>query len=80
MFHAWVGGQTKFRVEAMSGLSFAAMNASIDASVQARVKQLVDGDSLMGQRIDLRNLGAERRIEEVSERQPLPFGKRHPTG
>ncbi|CAN5599874.1 sulfatase [soil metagenome] len=47
MFHAWVDGKTKFRVEAMSGLSFAAMNASTDAKIQARVKQLVDGESLM---------------------------------
>lgn len=47
MFHPWVDGQTKFRVEAMSGLSFVAMNASTDAKIQARVKQLVDGESLM---------------------------------
>ncbi|MEQ1827309.1 MAG: sulfatase [Pirellula sp.] len=47
MFHAWVDGPTKFRVEAMSGLSFAAMNASTDASIQSRVKQLVDGETLM---------------------------------
>lgn len=47
MFHAWVGGPDKFRVEAMSGLSFAAMNASADPKVQARVKQLVDGEPLM---------------------------------
>ena len=47
MFHAWVGGPDKFRVEAMSGLSFAAMNASTDARIQARVKQLVEGESLM---------------------------------
>jgi len=47
MFHAWAGGPDKFRVEAMSGLSFAAMNASKDASIQARVKQLVDGAPLM---------------------------------
>ena len=47
MFHAWVGGPDKFRVEAMSGLSSAAMNASDDAKVRARVKQLVDGESLM---------------------------------
>lgn len=33
MFHAWVGGPDKFRVEAMSGLSFAAMNASTDATI-----------------------------------------------
>lgn len=47
MFHAWVGGPNKFRVESMSGLSFAAMNASTDATIQARVKQLVDGETLM---------------------------------
>ncbi|MBA4192577.1 MAG: sulfatase [Planctomycetaceae bacterium] len=47
MFHAWVGGPDKFRVEAMSGLSFAAMNASTDEKVRARVKQLVEGEPLM---------------------------------
>ncbi len=47
MFHAWVGGADKFRVEAMSGLSFASMNASTDAKIQARVKQLVEGEALM---------------------------------
>lgn len=47
MFHAWVGGPEKFRVEAMSGLSFAAMNASADPKIQARVKQLVEGEALM---------------------------------
>lgn len=47
MFHAWVGGPDKFRVEAMSGLSFAAMNASTDAKIQSRVKQLVEGETLM---------------------------------
>ena len=47
MFHAWVGGPEKFRVEAMNGLSFAAMNASSDARIQARVKQLVEGEALM---------------------------------
>jgi N-sulfoglucosamine sulfohydrolase len=47
MFHGWVGGPEKFRVEAMNGLSFAAMNASSDAKVQARVKQLVEGEALM---------------------------------
>ena len=47
MFHAWVGGPDQFRVEAMNGLSFAAMNASTDAKVQARVKQLVEGEPLM---------------------------------
>jgi N-sulfoglucosamine sulfohydrolase len=47
MYHAWVGGQDKFRVEAMSGLSFAAMNDSTDPKIQARVRQLVEGESLM---------------------------------
>ncbi len=47
MFHAWVGGPVRFRVEAMSGLSFAAMNASTDPQVQNRVKQLVEGEPLM---------------------------------
>jgi N-sulfoglucosamine sulfohydrolase len=47
MFHAWPGGSEKFRVEAMNGLSFAAMNASADPAIQARVKQLVEGETLM---------------------------------
>lgn len=47
MFHAWAGGDTRFRVEAMSGLSFAAMKASNDATIQARVQQLVEGETLM---------------------------------
>ena len=47
MFHAWVGGPDAFRVEAMSGLTFAAMNASADPKVRARVKQLVEGEPLM---------------------------------
>jgi N-sulfoglucosamine sulfohydrolase len=47
MFHAWVGGPNPFRVEAMSGLSFAAMKSSSDAMIQSRVKQLVDGETLM---------------------------------
>jgi N-sulfoglucosamine sulfohydrolase len=47
MFHAWVGGTDQFRVEAMSGLSFNAMNSSTDAKIQSRVKQLVEGEPLM---------------------------------
>lgn len=47
MYHAWVGGPDKFRVEAMSGLSFAAMQASTDAKIQARVTQLLVGETLM---------------------------------
>ena len=46
-FHGWVGGPHRFRVEAMNGLSFAAMNASTDEKVKARVKQLVEGETLM---------------------------------
>lgn len=45
-FHAWVGAGTPFRVEAMNGLSFAAMNASADGAVKGRVKQLVVGETL----------------------------------
>ena len=47
MFHAWVGGPDKFHVEAMSGLSFAAMNASTEPANQACVKQLVESEPLM---------------------------------
>jgi N-sulfoglucosamine sulfohydrolase len=45
-FHAWVGAGIAFRVEAMSGLTFAAMNASTDEKVKRRVKQLVVGEKL----------------------------------
>jgi N-sulfoglucosamine sulfohydrolase len=47
LFHAWVGGPNPFRVEAMNGLSFAAMNASPDPAIRARVSQLVVGEPLM---------------------------------
>jgi N-sulfoglucosamine sulfohydrolase len=47
MFHACAGGPDPFRVEAMSGLTFAAMNGSTDAKVRSRVKQLVEGEPLM---------------------------------
>lgn len=47
LFHAWVGGADPFRVEAMSGLSFNAMNTATDPQIQARVKQLVVGEPLM---------------------------------
>lgn len=47
MFHAWAGGPEPFRVDAMSGLSFSAMNASSDAHIRSRVKQLVAGEPLM---------------------------------
>lgn len=47
MFHAWSGGPNPFRAEAMSGLTFAAMNASTDPRIQARVEQLVTGEPIM---------------------------------
>jgi N-sulfoglucosamine sulfohydrolase len=47
LFHAWSGGPSKFRVEAMSGLSFTAMNTAADEKIQARVRQLVEGEPLM---------------------------------
>jgi N-sulfoglucosamine sulfohydrolase len=47
MFHAWVGGKDPFKVEAMSGLSFAAMNEAKDQEIQSRVKQLVVGETMM---------------------------------
>ena len=47
IFHAWAGGPEPFRVEAMSGLTFAAMNASPDARTRERVRQLVVGEPLM---------------------------------
>jgi N-sulfoglucosamine sulfohydrolase len=47
MFHAWANGKTKFRAEALSGLTFAAMKASEDPAIQQRVKQLEEGETLM---------------------------------
>jgi N-sulfoglucosamine sulfohydrolase len=46
MFHAWAG-KDSFRVEAMSGLSFPAMNKSVDENIRARVAQLTDGETWM---------------------------------
>jgi N-sulfoglucosamine sulfohydrolase len=46
MFHAWAGKES-FRVEAMSGLSFAAMNKSVDEKIITRVKQLTVGEKWM---------------------------------
>jgi N-sulfoglucosamine sulfohydrolase len=46
MFHAW-SGKDSFRVEAMSGLSFQAMKASMDPKVRARVEQLTIGETWM---------------------------------
>ncbi|MEZ6142321.1 MAG: sulfatase [Zavarzinella sp.] len=47
MFHGWAGGPDKFRAEALSGLTFPAMNSATDEKIQARVKQLVEGEPLM---------------------------------
>jgi N-sulfoglucosamine sulfohydrolase len=47
LFHAWAEGPNKFQVEAMSGLSFAAMQAATNPQVQARVQQFVSGETLM---------------------------------
>jgi N-sulfoglucosamine sulfohydrolase len=46
MFHAWAGTES-FRVEAMSGLTYAAMNKSLDERIMARVKQLTVGEKWM---------------------------------
>jgi N-sulfoglucosamine sulfohydrolase len=46
MFHAWAG-KDSFRVEAMSGLSFPAMNKSVDEKIRARVAQLTSGETWM---------------------------------
>ena len=45
MFHAWVGGPDKFRVEAMSGITFNALAkaADSDAKIKGRVNQLLVG-------------------------------------
>jgi len=58
MFHTWVGGPNHFRVEAMAGLSFAAMNDSTDPRIRSRVQQLVVGESLM--LFDTKNDPSER--------------------
>ena len=49
MFHAWPDGNAKFRVEAMSGITFKAIEAAgeKDARIAGRVKQLRVGESLM---------------------------------
>ena len=46
MFHAWAGKES-FRVEAMNGLSFPAMNESVDEKIRARVEQLTVGETWM---------------------------------
>jgi N-sulfoglucosamine sulfohydrolase len=48
MFHAWADGQTRFRVEAMNGLSFNALAAAAerDARLRPRVDQFLLGTPL----------------------------------
>ncbi len=48
MFHAWADGQTAFRVEAMSGLSYRALAdaAQKDPRIKARVDQYITGTPL----------------------------------
>lgn len=48
MFHAWADGQTRFRVEAMSGLSFNALAAAaeVDPAIRQRVQQFLIGTPL----------------------------------
>jgi N-sulfoglucosamine sulfohydrolase len=45
-FHAWPNGTPHFRVEAMNGLSFAALakTAETDAKIKGRVNQLLVGE------------------------------------
>jgi N-sulfoglucosamine sulfohydrolase len=49
MFHAWPDGTAKFKVEAMSGITYKAMEAARGGSerIDARVKQLRVGEPLM---------------------------------
>ncbi len=79
MFHAWSDGQARFRVEAMSGRSFAATAAAgkIDPRIQARVDQLLapaplalyDLEKDPGERVNLIADPAYRKdVEELSKR------------
>jgi N-sulfoglucosamine sulfohydrolase len=49
MFHAWPDGSAKFKVEAMSGITYKALAAAgeKDERIGARVKQLRVGEPLM---------------------------------
>src|ERR1051325_6514562 len=49
MFHAWPDGSTKFKVEAMHGLTFNALQAAgkTDERIPGRVKHLRVGEPLM---------------------------------
>jgi N-sulfoglucosamine sulfohydrolase len=49
LFHSWVDGKAKFKVEAMSGITYNAMAkaAGSDEKIAGRVKQLRVGEPLM---------------------------------
>ena len=49
MFHAWPDGTAKFKVEAMSGITFKALETAgkADERIASRVKQLRVGEPLM---------------------------------
>ncbi len=49
IFHAWPDGTAKFKVEAMSGITYKAMEAARGSSerIDVRVKQLREGEPLM---------------------------------
>ncbi len=49
MFHAWTNGEPKFKVEAMNGLTFKALEKAgeTDARIAARVAQYRVGEPLM---------------------------------
>ena len=49
MFHAWPDGSAKFKVEAMSGITYKALEAAgkTDERIAGRVKQLRVGEPLM---------------------------------
>ncbi|MSU24389.1 MAG: DUF229 domain-containing protein [Opitutus sp.] len=63
MFHAWASPEASFRVEAMSGLSYAALAeaAQTDPRIKGRVNQLIHGNVLAF--YDLTKDESERRNE-----------------
>ncbi|MBI5770084.1 MAG: sulfatase [Verrucomicrobia bacterium] len=63
MFHAWASPTASFKVEAMNGLSYAAMAeaAKTDPRIKGRVDQLIHGNVLAF--YDLTKDGSERRNE-----------------
>jgi N-sulfoglucosamine sulfohydrolase len=78
MFHGWSDGQTNFRVEAMNGLSYAALAAAgqSDERIAIRVQQLVKGMPLAlydldrdpGERINvLRDVAYKADVQRLSK-------------